>query len=659
MMIAEKSLPKSDYIIQSHNRCREYNVEVDRVYSSKIISDKELFEKFESTRELIITAKPFMDKLYGFVKGSNFFAILTDHEGCILSVIGDEKILSRAFEFKMIPGAYMDEKNIGTNAMGTCLVEKVPVLISGDDHFIKVYHQWTCSAAPLHNAKGEIIGTLDLTGYSENVHLHTLGMVVAAAHAIDKMLEIRNYTDELSMAKLYTDTIIDSIPAGIMTTDIDGNIITVNKYVAEMFGYEAEMMKHMKIWHLFEGWDKVKNSLCSNIGFMDEDVDVNAKSNKQQFNLSAYPIIDHDKITRNIIFVFKEVKKVRKLANKIMGRRAIYTFDKIIGKDAGFVRVMEFAKKIADSRSNILIMGESGTGKELFSQSIHNYSNRNDEAFIALNCGAIPRDLIESELFGYEEGAFTGAKRSGQPGKFEIADGGTIFLDEIGEMPMDMQTRLLRVIEEGTVSRIGSIKESVVDVRVIASTNKDLSHEVRNGNFRKDLFYRLNVLPLYLPSLRQRKEDIPLLIQFFVQTLSKKMNKKSITIPSHYMQAMIKYEWPGNIRELENMIEWMINTESFPDMFNLGQENHGEITEKIISDKSKPLDQLGQSGNQTLDEMEKQHITRVLNQFGGNISLSSKALGIGRSTLYRKMEVLGIECPIFEQCTNIEHQLAN
>jgi sigma-54 dependent transcriptional regulator, acetoin dehydrogenase operon transcriptional activator AcoR len=658
-MIAEKKHEKKDYVIRSHERCREYNVEVDRVYSSRIISDKELFEKFESTRELIVTAKPFMDKLYGFVKGSNFFAILTDNEGCILSVIGDEKILSEAFEFKMIPGAYMDEINIGTNAMGTCLEEKGPVLISGDDHYINVYHRWTCSAAPIHNAKGEIIGSLDLTGYSENVHLHTLGMVVAAAHAIEKMLEISNYTDELSMAKLYIETVVDSIPAGIMTTDIEGNIITVNKYVAEMFGYDAEPMKQMTIRNLFEGWDKVKSSLCSNIVFMDEDVYVNAKTNKLQFNLSAYPITDHEKIIRNIIFVFKEVKKVRKLANKIMGRRAIYTFDKIIGKDENFVRVMEFAKKIADSRSNILIMGESGTGKELFAQSIHNYSIRNDEAFIALNCGAIPRELIESELFGYEEGAFTGAKRSGQPGKFEIADSGSIFLDEIGEMPMDMQTRLLRVIEEGTVSRIGSIKESVVDVRVIAATNKDLSDEVRKGNFRKDLFYRLNVLPLYLPPLRQRKADIPLLIQFFVQTLSKKMNKKCITIPEHYMQAMIEYEWPGNIRELENMVEWMINTESFPDKLTLALGNHIEAKEKCSSEYLPSLEQIRVSESLTLDEMEKQHITRVLSQYGGNISLSSKALGIGRSTLYRKMEALGIECPILEQCATMEHQLTN
>jgi sigma-54 dependent transcriptional regulator, acetoin dehydrogenase operon transcriptional activator AcoR len=649
---------KKDYVVRSHSRCREYNISVDRVYSSKILSENELAEKNESSHDLMITARPFMDKLYGFVKGSNFFSLLTDQDGCILSIIGDEDILSEASSFKMIPGAYMDEQSIGTNAMGTCLVEKGPVQISGDDHYIKVYHRWTCSAAPICNAGGEIIGSLDLTGFSENVHLHTLGMVVAAVHAIEKMLEIGKYAEELSMAKLYTEAVIDSIPAGIMTTDIDGNVVTVNKYISEMFGYDAELMKQMKIWNLFDGWDKVKHSLYSNTGFLDEDVDVNAKTNKLQFNLSAYPITDHDKSIRNIILIFREVKKVRKLANKIMGRRAIYTFDKIIGKDENFLRAMDFAKKIADSRSNILITGESGTGKELFAQSIHNYGNRKDEAFIALNCGAIPRDLIESELFGYDEGAFTGAKRSGQPGKFEIADGGSIFLDEIGEMPMDMQTRLLRVIEEGTVSRIGSVKEFVVDVRVIAASNKDLGEEVRRGNFRNDLFYRLNVLPLVLPPLRERKKDIPMLIGFFIKTLSKKMNRKAIVIPGDYLQAMIEYEWPGNVRELENMVEWMINTESFPERFNISGHLAG-TAQKIIPEKVSPFEQSGSSESMTLEEMEKQHILRVLNQHGGNISLSSKMLGIGRSTLYRKMESLGIASPEMTQCPNSEHSTSH
>ena len=620
------SSSSKSYIQRSHDRCRSMGIDVHQVFSSKILQGDALHKKLEEKRELIIAAEPFMNQLYNFVKGSSFFAILTDEEGCILSVIGDENILSEAFQFKMIPGAYMDEQNIGTNAMGTSLAEGVPVQISGSEHFIKEYWRWTCSAAPIRSPKGDIIGILDLTGYSEFVHSHTLGMVVAAANAIKNILEIRTYTDELILAKQYNEMIIDSIPAGILTTDLNGFIKSVNKHIFHMFGIEATEIKKLKAWELFEGWEYVKSVLSSTGSFLDEDVYVNTRKNKLQFSLSAYPIMDTSDQLREIICVFKEVKKVRKLANKIMGRQAIYTFDKIIGQNERFLHTIAFAKKIADSKSTILILGESGTGKEVFAQSIHNHSNRKEEPFVPVNCGAIPRNLIESELFGYDEGAFTGAKRGGNPGKFEIADGGTIFLDEIGEMPLEMQPNLLRVIEEGIVSRIGSSKQVPVNVRIIAATNKDLLQEVEKGNFRKDLYYRLNVLPIHLLPLRERKEDIPLLVNYFIETLSKRLNKKPVTITQDHMEDFQQYDWPGNIRELENILELIINTEHIP--FTLSHKRIGSSSQESFTAK----DCL------TLEQLEHQHIQYVLNKYEGNITLAAHALAIGRNTLYRKIE---------------------
>ncbi|MEL7564731.1 MAG: sigma 54-interacting transcriptional regulator [Dehalobacterium sp.] len=645
MGIGEMAMEK-DYIINSHKRCREYKVERERVYSKKIITGNELFKKLEAKRELIDTAEPYMTRLYNFVKGSNFFSIITDEEGCILSIIGDAGILSEAFSLKMVPGAYMDERSIGTNSMGTTLVEGKPVQVSGKEHYIKAYHRWTCSASPIRNPKGEIIGSIDLTGYSESVNLHTLGMVVAAVNAIEEMLAIKRYTEELSRAKKFTETIIDSIDAGILTSDLKGNIITVNHQVSDMFGYRPDEMRLMKTWDLLEDWENVKTSVINKQSFTNVDVFVNSRRKKQQYNLSAYPQLDNEHHLMDIVFVFMEVKKVRKMANKIMGHQAIYTFDKIIGQDKNFVRIIEYAKKIADSRSNVLIMGESGTGKELFSQAIHNYNHRKDEPFVALNCGAIPRNLIESELFGYEGGAFTGSKSTGQPGKFEVADGGTIFLDEIGEMPLDMQTRLLRVLEEGTVSRVGSAKEIVVDVRVIAATNKDLKEEVRKGNFRKDLYYRLNVLPIKLPPLRERKADIPLLSQYFMERISIKLNKKRVNINDEMMKYLLEYEWPGNVRELENIIELMVNTGSIPDSFikvdgctdakAYAEVNQNELQEDVTL---KVMEE-----NLKLEVMEVQHIMKVLDLYKGNVTLTAKALGIGRTTLYRKMESIRVIC---------------
>ncbi|MDF3001895.1 MAG: hypothetical protein K0Q48_2014 [Bacillota bacterium] len=645
--------PNKDYIINSHERCRQYKVEQDRVFSKKIISGNELYKKFETKRELIDTADFYMNRLYNFVKGSNFFSILTDEEGCILSIIGDETILSEAFSLKMVPGAYMDERSIGTNSMGTTLFEGKPVQVSGEEHYIKAYHRWTCSASPIRNAKSEIIGSIDLTGFSESVNLHTLGMVVAAANAIEEMMDIKRYNEELSMEKKFTETILESIDAGILTADLDGNIKTANHHAADLFGYSQNEIKSMLASDLLDDWAKVKHAVINKKSFVDSEVFVNSKRKKLQFNLSAYPNYDSEQKLMNIVFVFVEARKIRKLANKIMGHQAIYTFEKIIGQDKKFTRIIEYAKKIADSRSNVLIMGESGTGKELFAQAIHNYSSRHDEPFVAINCGAIPRNLIESELFGYEGGAFTGAKSSGQPGKFEIADGGTIFLDEIGEMPLDMQTRLLRVIEEGIVIRVGSNKEILVDARVIAATNKDLNEEVKKGNFRKDLYYRLNVLPIRLMPLRERKGDIPLLSQYFMERIASKLKKKSILINDETMRAFLEYEWPGNIRELENLIELMVNTESLPESFMKSMpDNH------IRANSDYPLKSQGSGESEIAEEilnlelMEKMYILKALNRYDGNISLCAKTLGIGRNTLYRKIEYYGIKCSEAERVSS-------
>jgi len=305
-----------------------------------------------------------------------------------------------------------------------------------------------------------------------------------------------------------------------------------------------------------------------------------------------------------------------------------------LGQNVHFLKVVDFAKKIAESRSSILIMGESGTGKELFAQAIHNRSDRKSESFVALNCGAVPRTIIETELFGYEEGNLSGSLTTGNPGKFEIADGGTLFLDEIGELSLDIQARLLEVIEEGTVCRTGSSKAVDVDVRIIATSNRNLEEEVKRGNFRKDLYYRLNVLPLKLPALRHRKDDIPVLVEFFMQEISERLNRKPFLLSPQQMQQMMRYDWPGNIRELENFIELAINTETMP----------SELLSANVSDSSGVESQEILS----LGEVQKRHILQTLARYNGNISLSAKALGIARNTLYRSIEVHGIDCSEFD-----------
>ncbi len=632
-------LPKTgkDYIERGFRRCGDYGIEPDRVFSSCILSGSDLAERLSARRELIITAEPFVSQLCDFLKGSGFFAILTDEEGCILSVIGDNAILEDAFKLRMVPGAFMNESCIGTNAMGTALAEGRPVQVSGEEHFIRAYHRWTCSGAPIRDPGGKVIGSLDLTGSKDSVHLHTLGMVVAAVHAIEQTIALNARNAAMIRQGRFIETLVNSITAGIASADLEGNVMSVNSHALEMFGYSREEFERLGLTGILPRWSEIRALVLSGGEVMNEDVLVNASANKLYFNLGTYPIIGDAGSPSALILVFKDVKKVRKHANEILGCRALYTFDKIYGVSARLRDAVDFARQIADSRSTVLLSGETGTGKEIFAQSIHNASSRRDEAFVVVNCGAIPRTLIESELFGYVDGAFTGAKRGGQAGKFEIADGGTIFLDEIGEMPMDMQTRLLRVIEESTVMRIGDSRQIPVDVRIIAASNKELLEEVERGNFRQDLFYRLNVLPIRLPALRERTEDIPVLVKLYMGKLSKKLNKKPVAISGEYMDALMALPWPGNIRELENMLELIINTERLPP---LGHAASGaaQTATRI------PVAQARATEAASLKDAEADHIRNILHGVDNNVSNAAKQLGIGRNTLYRKMRQYRIDC---------------
>lgn len=630
-----------DYIEESQKRSVLMGVSSKNLFSTKIISGIELQDILYKNNELIQAATPFMNHLYNFVKKSEFFATLCDGEGCILNILGNEKILSEALKLKMIKGAYMDELHIGTNAMSLAISEKAPIQISGEEHFIEAYHRWTCSAAPIKDINGKVIGVINLTGYTGNAHPHTLGMVVAATDAIETMLEINKYNSMLEISQKRLETTSNSISSGILSCDLLGNITTMNKQAVRMLGCSTDEMIKMKISDFIQNWEEIIKHIKVKSNLINEDIYIHAKINKLQYNFTLYPIYDSKMNIEEITVVINELKKSKKSLDKISGGQAKYTFSQVIGKNEDFVKIINYAKKVADSKSTILITGESGTGKEVFAQAVHNHSSRKDEPFIAVNCGAIPGTLIESELFGYEEGAFTGAKKGGNSGKFEIADGGTIFLDEIGEMPIDMQTKLLRVIEEGVITRIGSSIEIPIDVRIIAATNKNLKCEIESGKFRTDLYYRINVIPICLPPLRERREDVPELVNYYMQKISKKLNKQIINIPEAYMNYLVNYNWPGNVRELENVIELLVNSEEFN--FNLNNKLDEIRINPSISKE-----------NISLELMEKQHIIKVLKDVKGNMTLAANILEIGRNTLYRKLEKYNIDYSKMEHCSEME-----
>ena len=322
-----------------------------------------------------------------------------------------------------------------------------------------------------------------------------------------------------------------------------------------------------------------------------------------------------------------------------------YTFDDIIGESEQLKKVISECKSISNIPSTVLLLGESGCGKELLAQSIHNYSYRKDKPFIAVNCGALPINLVESELFGYEAGAFTGSKKNGSIGKFELANGGTIFLDEIGEMPMDMQVILLRVLQEGVITRVGGNKAIPVDVRVIAATNKDLKHEIKNHKFRSDLFYRLNVLPINVPPLKDRIGDVPILLNHFLHTKSKKLNKPIPNISKSLFNKMITYCWPGNIRELENFVENIVVLDGqttceidLEECHCLTHDNLGNEIKPTPTDNSHDLSQTEEDTIIPLVVLEQMEIKKALRICKGNMSKAASKLGISRNALYNKVK---------------------
>ena len=347
-------------------------------------------------------------------------------------------------------------------------------------------------------------------------------------------------------------------------------------------------------------------------------------------------ITDFYDMSKKIITMEKEIKYYKDQLKK--QKSAKYSFSNIIGESKSLMEVKNICQRAAMSDSNVLIMGESGTGKELFAHAIHNASDRASGPFVKINCAAIPSELLESELFGYEGGAFTGAKKEGKVGKFELANGGSIFLDEIGDMPLQMQVKLLRVLQEREIERIGSTKTRPINVRIISATNKNLEEEVKSGNFREDLYYRLNVMSVNIEPLRKRKDDIRPLAKALVNKLSSQMGVHVDSISEKAMAALEAYDWPGNIRELENVIERSINLLDSDRIIKVST-----LPVHITQSHKTHVYIAGSTLKEQLYDVEKSIILECLNENQGNKQKTANDLDMSRTSLYQKLKSYGID----------------
>lgn len=609
-------------------RSKAYGVDPYVQRSTNILSPGELKHLQMKKKEFICISLPVMEHLFSIVKGLGFLVILCDENGCLIKMMGDEETLNQAEKIQLLEGALWNEEAMGANAIGTCIARGEPTQIWEFEHYIQVCHPWTCSAAPIRDSAGNIVGALNMPGPGAKAHPHTLGMVVSSAAAIEKQLKMPEKTKGNEEMKSLLEAMTDTQSQGIIIIDTYGRIIKTNLNLHRIIQKDEHELIGKQITDIFANrifYDlpSIQNDLHN------QEIKLTILNSLKQTHviLTSKNIFQHNQKIGKLLTI-KEIQRVRQIINKFSGNQPKVAFQDIVGESKKLRQSKLEAKMAARSDSNVLLIGESGTGKDIFAQAIHNESNRKHKPFIEINCGGIPRDLLGNELFGYGDGAFTGA----QSGKFELANGGAVFLDEIGEMSLEMQLLLLRVLQEKEVVRIGSHKVIPVNVRIIAATNKNLQDEVEKGNFREDLFFQLNVIPIHLPPLRERREDIPLLAAYFIEKWAERLDKPFIRVSPSFYDTLQLYDWPGNVRELQNILERALVRTS-------GCELGMEVLPADLFGRMMP-----QHNRELLskDEIKKQALIRSIELCNGNYSLAAKHLGIARSTLYSEMERFGV-----------------
>ncbi len=637
-------------ILDSWTRCRDAGVNPYDPCIHPQLDSISLRVMLRENRELINIAKPFMTNLYEVVEGSGFVVALTDMRGYIMELFGDEDAQTNPMTVSFFRGASWRESQVGTNAIGTALVIKKPIQVSGSEHFCFEHHSLTCSAAPILDAQGRVLGILDVSGAATAAHRHTLGMVVAAAEAIMAQISIQKKNNELSVMNNRLTNIFNTMSDGVILVDKQGVISELNPVAKQILGsglQRAEVKPGIQVESILGARNPLlekilkRKEACAEMELMLE-----TSNGLSHCLASGETVTDAQGLVTGGVIILRPIKQIQSLVNRFSGHYGTLQFSDIIGGSKALLEAVRVASLAAASMSNVLLQGESGTGKEIFAQAIHNRSNRQAGPFIAVNCGAIPRELIGSELFGYGEGAFTGAKRGGKPGKFELACGGTLFLDEIGDMPLEQQVALLRVLQERRVIRIGCDKVIPIDVRVICATNKCLMTEVEKGTFRKDLYYRLDVISITIPPLRERSDDIVALFNYFLDKQDKHCRR--FVVSPEVIERIVRYDWPGNVRELQNVVERIVSlTEGqVVTLANLPQEicNCKAATHSSRERLHFPASNIVESfcrreqRRRVLDENEKQEILELLYNHGGNVSMTARDMGVSRNTLYRKMK---------------------
>ena len=558
-------------------------------------------------------------------------------------------------------GTYVTEPLTGCGNITITIQDRKPCRVDGYEHYRAISQNYSGVAALIRGVGSEEY-VLCINDPFVALPQNALKLCVAAAALVEKLGASRREAFSHLSSAAFFDPVIESDSLAVIVTDPDGMVLTANSIGKKaLSGFEKYPYGSRSLGEYLKNRQQLPALLDEGDGALpEEDVAFKGAGRGKGFGMKLLRRRRIDLIngTKNCVLVFESPVEAETPEPAPLLRDVGHSSD-YIGQSPQWRKVDELIRSVAVHRSNVMIMGDTGTGKEVAARALHRMSGRTGE-FVAINCGALPRDLLASELFGYEGGAFTGARSSGAKGKFEYANGGTLFFDEIGDMPIDMQVSLLRVLQEQSVTRIGANKSIPINVRVVAATNQDLQKLISEGKFRSDLWYRLSVIEIYLPRLSEREGDVALLAEYFNQTLSQSLNMGSSLLSGNVLDFLDGYSWPGNVRELKNVMEKALivsngrplRVEDFPNYMSPGREpaaaeaSQREPRRIFAGEAETPPAGGALSGKKMRDELEREKIVRILSEEQGNISRSAKRLNISRNTLYRKIEKLDIRIKV-------------
>lgn len=640
-------------ILNSWHRCRDRGLDPYHV-AREMISQQEMAGLRRENELLIQATRPVFDA-FAEQMGTRISTLdLYDKDLTFIHTFGNvSPVGARRYA---VPGFRCTESTAGVTAMSLARETGRAAQIVGAEHFDASLHDKICNSVPLFNEKGELIGIINMVEQLRPDASRSLATMYAIGQGITYSLKLLEQHQKLERINRFNHAILEAIGDGILVVDQEGTISMINQVARRLLKVQPGVdVLGKKINSLYGEENPFSNVLKSGAVVNGGEIALHSERGSLRFLGSIRPISGKDTEINGVIGTFNDIPSTQKVLKSLAGWSATMTFEDILGESPAIRNLVQLARKTADLPSNTLIQGESGTGKEVFAHAIHNASSFASGPFVTINCAAIPNSLLESELFGYESGAYTGAKKNGQPGKFELAQNGTIFLDEINSMPLDMQAKLLRVLQEKAVTRLGGSSKIPLNIKVIAASNTDLQKAVRDGTFRADLFYRLNVIVLWIPPLRERISDLEQMCPVFLRRLEG-ASAAEPRITAGAMGLLQGYSWPGNVRELENILErawvqarlrgsYMIDEaalKALPEFF--------DGTFRAASPAGQPAKRMAETApeEQRAEESDVYHIRRqellaALERNRWNISRTARELGMARNTLYSRMRRYGIE----------------